>query len=60
MHEIKLTFTVDEVNTILNALGKQPYMEVSGLINKIQQQASPQVQASNGEKEAPVKDLKKA
>ena len=44
MNQIQLTFTVDEVNQILEALGQQPYIAVSQLIGKIQQQASSQLQ----------------
>lgn len=41
---ITLTFSVEEVNSILSALSKFPYEQVKGLIEKIQEQATPQVQ----------------
>ena len=52
MNEINLTFTLEEVNTLLNALGAQPYAQVQPLIAKIQTQGSTQVQAvKNGKAE---------
>ncbi len=46
MKDIKLIISVDEANLILDALGQQPFVKVFGLIQKIQQQASEQL---NGE-----------
>ncbi|CAB4214894.1 hypothetical protein UFOVP1469_3 [uncultured Caudovirales phage] len=43
--EIELKLTVAEANGVLNALGQMPFVQVSTLIQKIQQQAAPQVQA---------------
>ena len=52
MNEINLTLTLEEVNTLLNALGTQPYAQVQPLIAKIQTQGSAQVQAAqNGQAE---------
>ena len=52
MNEINLTFTLEEVNTLLNALGTQPYAQVQPLIAKIQTQGSTQIQAAqNGQAE---------
>lgn len=52
MNEINLTLTLEEVNTLLNALGTQPYAQVQPLIAKIQTQGSAQVQAvQNGQAE---------
>ena len=52
MNEINLTLTLEEVNTLLNALGTQPYAQVQPLIAKIQTQGSEQVQAAqNGQAE---------
>lgn len=52
MNEINLTLTLEEVNTLLNALGTQPYVQVHLLIAKIQTQGSTQVQAvQNGQAE---------
>ena len=43
MKVITLTLTVDEANQILDSLGKEPFNKVFQLNNKIQQQASPQL-----------------
>tara|TARA_B110000908_G_C10262139_1_gene460157 strand:+ start:1835 stop:2014 length:180 start_codon:yes stop_codon:yes gene_type:complete len=52
MNKINLTLTLEEVNTLLNALGTQPYAQVQPLIAKIQTQGSEQVQAAqNGQAE---------
>lgn len=48
MSTIKLEFKVEEVDQILGALGDQPYVKVSELINKIRSQAIPQWQEMNG------------
>jgi len=40
---IKLDLTVNETNAILFALAKQPYESVAALIDKIREQALPQV-----------------
>jgi hypothetical protein len=40
---IKIDLTVNEVNAILFALAKQPYESVATLIDKIREQALPQV-----------------
>ena len=40
---IDLNFSVDEVNVIMGALGRQPYEQVEGLIAKIREQAVPQL-----------------
>ena len=40
---IKLELTLEETNAILGSLGKHPFDQISALINKIQQQASPQL-----------------
>lgn len=41
--QIKLELALDEVNGVLSALGNMPYAQVSGLIEKIREQAIPQV-----------------
>jgi CII-binding regulator of phage lambda lysogenization HflD len=41
--EIKLTLTVEEVNTILASLGKHPFDQIAALIQKIKVQGEPQV-----------------
>lgn len=42
---INLEFTIEEVNAILASVGQMPYSQVAGLVDKIRQQAAPQVQA---------------
>jgi hypothetical protein len=44
--EIELKLTVAEVNGVLSALGQMPFAQVASLIQKIQQQAAPQVQTA--------------
>jgi len=41
--QIKLELTLDEVNAVLTAVGAMPYAQVSALIEKIREQAIPQV-----------------
>lgn len=43
---ITLKFELDEVNVILNSLGNMPYAQVFKVIQKLQEQAAPQVQAA--------------
>lgn len=53
MAALQLSLDIEEINKILNALGKEPYLEVFQLIQKIQEQAHPQlqkIQAENGQK----------
>ena len=53
MKDIQLTLTLEEVNTLLNALGDQPYNQIHLLIAKIQSQGSTQLQAmQNGQEDA--------
>jgi hypothetical protein len=40
---IKLELDLAEVNGVLGALGQLPFVQVQGLIAKIQSQAAPQV-----------------
>ena len=52
MKDINLTLSLEETNTLLNALGDQPYAQVQALIAKIQTQGSTQLQAvQNGQAE---------
>ena len=53
MSEITLKLKVEEVNAVLNALGAQPYAQVSQLITKIQTQGSSQLQDSDKVEQAP-------
>jgi len=48
---IELKLTVNEVNGILGAIGKMPFEQVVGLVDKIRSQAVPQVQAAQTEVE---------
>jgi hypothetical protein len=41
---LELKLTVAETNGVLQALGQMPFAQVAALIQKIQQQAAPQVQ----------------
>lgn len=47
MDTITLEFTIEEANTILAALGQQPYLKVADLIRKIQGEGSVQLQAQS-------------
>lgn len=40
MNNIQLNLTLEEINTMLEALGEMPYIRVYQLIAKIQQQAT--------------------
>lgn len=48
MNKIKLEFTIDEINLVLEALGQQPFARVYQLIARIQEQARAQVEAAAG------------
>ena len=52
MKDIQLTLTLEEVNTLLNALGTQPYSQVQALIAKIQTQGSTQLQMAQNKQAA--------
>lgn len=41
--KITITFTVDEINHVLAALGNRPFVEVANLIDKIKKDAEPQI-----------------
>jgi hypothetical protein len=45
--EIELKLTVAEANGVLQALGQMPFVQVVGLIKKIQEQSAPQVKAES-------------
>lgn len=50
--EIQLRLSVEETNTVLEALGLLPYVRVHLLIDKVQQQATAQLRpAGTGEEE---------
>jgi hypothetical protein len=41
----KITLSVDLVNAMLGSLGRQPFVEVQGIINAVQQEAANQFPA---------------
>lgn len=43
MNPIELSLTLDEINQVLEALGRRPYARVHQLIGKIHRQAAPQL-----------------
>ena len=45
--EIKLNLTLDEVNGIIGTLSMLPFNQIAGLVQKIREQAIPQVQAAD-------------
>lgn len=48
MKDIKLQLNIQEVNTLLKALGQFPYNQVHELIAKIQAQSTHQLTHTNG------------
>lgn len=46
---LTLQFSLEEVNTILNALGGLPFVQVHELIGKVQAQAEAQLAQQNGQ-----------
>jgi hypothetical protein len=48
---LTLQFTVTEINSILNLLGGLPFVQSVGLINAIQSQCGPQIDALKAEDE---------
>jgi len=50
--QIKLDLHIDVVNAVLTALAKMPYEQSAPVINLIQQQAGPQVEAAQAEAKA--------
>lgn len=52
-NNIKLELNINEVNTLLASLAKQPYEVSADLINKIRIQATPQVQQAQPQEQAP-------
>ena len=49
---LKFELTLDEANLVLAALGKAPFEQVAGLINKMRDQAQPQLPALQAAQEA--------
>ena len=46
MEQISINLTLEEVNIILDSLGRLPYSEVFHLIHKVKAQAEAQVEAN--------------
>ena len=46
MEKLNFTFTTEEINVVMNALGAQPYTQVFQLVNNIQNQAQSQLTAA--------------
>ena len=51
MNKLNLSFTVDELNIVMNALAAQPYAQVAKLIDGIRIQAEPQINQSQDKPE---------
>jgi hypothetical protein len=49
---IKLDLSIADTNTILSALGKQPFEQVAQVVGKIQQQGGPQAKEVEAEEKA--------
>lgn len=46
---ISITLSVNEWNIVMNALGRQPYLEVADLIKAMREQASTQLNKETGQ-----------
>ncbi len=51
MEKFELTLTVDEINQVLTALGRQPYDTVYLLINKLRTDCQTQIDAAQFNKD---------
>jgi hypothetical protein len=60
MTPIQLSLTLEETNTVLEALGQMPYARVYLLIQKIQQQATEHLQAEHAPAEKGPQNGKQA
>ena len=49
MNDLRFTLTINEANLVLKSLGNLPYQEVFKLVEKIQAQASMQINHLNGD-----------
>ncbi len=47
MDKIKIEFTIEDLNSVLDTLAEKPYKSVFKLINSIQSEANKQIQANN-------------
>lgn len=55
--EIKLNLTIEEVNAIISTMAMLPFNQVHGILNKVREQAIPQVQAAEAVAKADAKNL---
>ena len=55
---LTLELSINELNSILSALGKRPYEEIFQLVNKIQEQAQKQMHEQSDELEAKLEKSK--
>lgn len=55
---IKLELTIDQINSLLNALSPLPYAQVHELIKLILEQGNPQAQAIMGAKKSEESEKK--
>lgn len=51
MNDLRFTLTINEANLVLKALGTLPYQDVYKLVEKIQAQASLQINHLNGDQQ---------
>ena len=56
MSTLKFELTIEETNIVMASLGRMPYEQVFGLVQKFQQQATPQLQSQP--QTVPASDLK--
>jgi hypothetical protein len=49
--QLNLTFTVKEINILINLLGQLPFVHAVGVINAIQAQCVPQIEAINAKEQ---------
>jgi len=48
---MKFEFTLEQINTVMAALGRMPYEQVFQLVENIRQQAAPQLQEAQAAQE---------
>ena len=54
--EIKITFTLEQVNAVLQRLGQLPYAQVADLVEGIKAIATSQIPAAEEQSEDPIED----
>lgn len=57
---VTLEYTIKEINALLNALGKLPFIDAIGAINSIQMQVAPQFEKAKSSLDAVLKASKGA